>query len=85
MSIRRQKIWFLHSRKIETFKCIICEETFSVKSEFMKHRKTLHPEMVKICQNNQCNFENECWFRHENDNTKLNNIKTNENKKLVEN
>ena len=50
----------------------------------MKHRKTLHPEIVKICQNNQCNFENECWFRHENDNIKLINIKTNKNEKFIE-
>ena len=40
--------------------------------------------MVKICRNNQCIYENECWFRHENDNSKLNNIKTNENEKLIE-
>ena len=79
-----RKCWFLHTKNNETFKCNICEQTFSEKSEFMKHRKDLHPEMVKICRNTQCFYENECWFRHENDNSKLNNIKTNENEKLIE-
>ena len=79
-----RKCWFLHTKNNETFKCNLCEQTFSEKSEFMKHRKDLHPEMVKICRNTQCFYENECWFRHENDNSKLNNIKTNENEKLIE-
>ena len=69
----------------ETFKCNICEQTFSEKSEFMKHRKNKHPEMVKVFKNNQCIYENECWCRHSYEDTQMNNIKTNENEKLIEN
>ena len=79
-----RKCWFLHDRNSETFKCNICEQTFSEKSEFMKHRKNKHPEMVKVCNNNQCIYEKECWFRHTNEDTQMNNIKTNENEKLIE-
>ena len=54
------------------------------KSQFMKHRKTEHLETVKTCKNNECIYKNECWFRHEHEDTKINNIKINENEKLIE-
>ena len=79
-----RKCWFLHTKTSEAFKCNICDQTFLEKSQFMKHRKSEHPEMVKTCKNNECIYKNECWFIHEQENTKVNNIKTNENEKLIE-
>ena len=82
-----RKCWFLHIRTSEAFECNICDQTFLGKSQFMKHRKSEHSEMVKTCKNNECIYKNECWFRHEHnehENTQINNIKTNENEKLIE-
>ena len=79
-----KKCWFLHTRNSEIFKCNICDKTFFEKSQFMKHRKTKHPEMVKTCKNYECIYDNECWFRHDFEDIKEDNIKANENEKLIE-
>ena len=73
-----------HTRNSEVFKCNICDKTFSDKSQFMKHRKTKHVEMVKSCKNGECIYKNECWFRHDFEDIKEDNIKANENEKLIE-
>ena len=49
-----KKCWFLNTRNIESFKCTICEQTFNTKSNFMQHRRVRHPEMLKICKNDEC-------------------------------
>ena len=61
-----KKCWFLNTRNNESFKCNICEQTFNTKSHFMQHRRVHHPEMLKICKNNECIYKNGCWFRHVN-------------------
>ena len=50
----------------------------------MKHRKRKHPEMVNTCKNIECIYKNECWFRHDFEDIKEDNIKANENEKLIE-
>ena len=41
--------WFLHMQSNEYFKCEICDESFQIKSKFMKYRKSQHGEMVQLC------------------------------------
>ena len=68
-----KKCWFLNTRNIESFKCTICEQTFNTKSYFMQHRRAHHPEMLKICKNDECIYKKGCWFRHVNQGTQINN------------
>jgi hypothetical protein len=48
--------------------CNKCEETFTEKSELMKHLKQVHPTTVQKCRNyaeGNCNLSNDyCWFAH---------------------
>ena len=48
--------------------CYICNETFENKSEMMLHRKIMHPNHVRACQNfmkNNCRLQSKyCWFSH---------------------
>ena len=77
-----QKCWFLHLRYEEEFRCNICDTSFQSKSDFMKHRKTKHKEMVQMCKNKErFVFKNSCWFIHE----ALDTQKINENNENKEN
>ena len=40
--------------------------------------------IVHTCKNCECIYKNECWFRHDFEDIKEDNIKTNENEKLIE-
>ena len=48
--------------------CNICKESFQYKSQFLKHRKSEHPETVPLCKNikegKKCNFGEQCGFDH---------------------
>ena len=47
------------------FKCNVCEEEFKERSDFMKHKKTIHPENNLTCQNflrDKCERSEESGF-----------------------
>ena len=50
-------------------KCNICDESFNYKSQFLKHRKTNHPQTVPPCKTVKegkiCQFSERCGFGHE--------------------
>ena len=65
--------WYQHkpdesSQPLKEFKCSLCGQTFNFKPDFMKHRKTEHPNNISICKtynNGSCNFGSEkCWYKH---------------------
>ena len=67
--------WYQHKtyessleKPLKEFKCSLCGQTFHIKPDFMKHRKTEHPNNISICKtykNGSCNFGKEkCWFKH---------------------
>ena len=66
------KCWFNHSGQIQgkdiEFKCRTCYKTFQNRSDFMRHRKHDHFELLPKCRNNcneGCHFgPSLCWFRH---------------------
>ena len=49
------------------FKCHTCENKYSSKSQLMKHRKLVHPDILPLCKDgNRCTFSrDECRFRHD--------------------
>ena len=81
--------WFSHNKNnkdnipqtLNEFKCSFCGEVFKRKLDFMKHRKSNHPETISECINEKngfCRFQDdECWFRHEG--IQLNNEMVNKN------
>ena len=50
-----EKCWWNHDAKKSdqnsAFKCFICDEVFTSKSEMMKHRKREHRSKVRKCTN----------------------------------
>ena len=51
---------FLHLRTEESFKCPICDQTFTRKSNIMLHKKQHHYEMVQVFKNgDKCVYEND--------------------------
>ena len=67
------KCWFVHSSEkhdsnTTEYTCNFCEQVFTNKSEFLKHRKIKHAQNVPHCKNFEkgaCRYENEnCWFKH---------------------
>ena len=74
--------WFSHKKldegscyqRMEEYKCVYCDETFHVKSEFMKHKKNHHSNNVASCKNYKkdltCKFGEKCWFIHKENCTK---------------
>ena len=52
----------------EDFKCTFCEQCFGDKSEFMKHRKFKHNQIIAKCRDfiqGSCRFnQEECWYSH---------------------
>ena len=75
--------WYVHEEKSnnesnsESFKCDMCKSNYKGRSNFMKHKKLLHPEQVPSCEkfstDNCKRNENDCWFEHR---TKANNYTT---------
>ena len=53
--------WFIHSKTmLVKLNCTLCEKTFLGRSEFFRHRKYNHPELVNKCRNEErCKYE-EC-------------------------
>ena len=67
--------WYQHktqesslAQPLKEFKCSLCGQTFNFKPDFMKHRKTEHPNNISFCKtynNGTCNFGSEkCWYKH---------------------
>ena len=67
--------WYQHKTKnslltqtLKEFKCSLCGQSFTLKSDFMNHRKREHPQKISICKtyiNGSCKFGNEkCWYTH---------------------
>ena len=84
--------WFVHSQikrnnEAVQFKCRSCEKTCISQSEFMRHRKQDHENIVPLCKNwvnGTCTFEStKCWFNHENQ--EKNNESENHEKSIKEN
>ena len=55
-------------KKNENLTCNICGENFKFQSQFLKHRKTEHPDTVPTCKTilkgEQCSFGEGCGFSH---------------------
>ena len=66
-SFGEEQCWFLHnSKKVNDFKCSICDEMFNTQKDLMKHRKSEHINVIKKCKNyDACLFKKECWYTHE--------------------
>ena len=64
--------WYVHGEEnedtIDNFKCDLCSNTFKGRTNFMNHKKLLHPEYIPPCEKfraNNCPRSNkECWFEH---------------------
>ena len=58
-------------KRLMEFNCNFCSETFSRKSDIMKHKKILHKEKVSTCWKfvaGDCPFSDiNCWFNHTKD------------------
>ena len=63
--------WFSHVDNISSlaFKCNMCDNTFSIQPDYLRHRKTAHSTIVPNCRNNikgECKYgDTYCWFKHE--------------------
>ena len=75
--------WFNHSigtdnQSMIPFNCSFCGKSFASKADIMKHKKKQHLQQVKYCKNiteEKCNHGSNCWFKHENNETKENSVK----------
>ena len=66
--------WFSHENKhtdpsfpqtLTQYKCGFCDETFTMKSAFMKHRKKQHIQHVQECREGTwCGRGESCWYKH---------------------
>ena len=58
-------------KRLMEFNCNFCSETFSRKSDIMKHKKIFHKEKVSTCWKfvaGDCPFSDiNCWFNHTKD------------------
>ena len=67
-----EECWHSHTNNttkiLPEYRCRICAKVFTVRYDFMKHRKENHIEIVPICrdvENGTCKFGKEnCWFNH---------------------
>ena len=64
--------WFSHSGttpESSFIKCKVCDETFPLLPEYLRHKKNSHTHLVPTCKNNfngECKYgEIYCWFKHE--------------------
>ena len=69
-----ENCWFLHeneTEKIKEFKCNFCKKEFYKTSDFLKHRKIEHEQLVPACnrfKDGKCIFgADKCWFQHKKD------------------
>ena len=74
-----EECWFIHTPAENTYQvkeyyCNVCEKVFPNQSDYQKHKKMDHANLVKPCykfMDGTCKYENEnCWFRHK-DNEKI--------------
>ena len=75
--------WFLHCESEQytsEWKCSLCESKFICQSEFLRHRKHEHRNLVQMCRNVQdgtCIFGSlNCWFIHDDKEAALESEKT---------
>ena len=55
------------------FNCQQCVERFSTLKDLMVHKKNKHSDIVNVCwhySNGFCPFRENCWFKHENKESK---------------
>ena len=69
-----ENCWFVHeneTEKIKEFKCNFCKKEFYKTSDFLKHRKMEHEQLVPVCnrfKDGKCIFgADKCWFQHKKD------------------
>ena len=82
------KCWWKHKDNQDkaqiTIECFICKNIFTSKDLIMMHRKDDHSSLVKICnkyENNECSFgDDECWYKHRNEDTQKESIEMGEKK-----
>ena len=61
----------------KTTECDDCKETFKRISTMMLHRKTKHPDKVRLCRSPEsCEYTN-CWYMHRKTNNGNNEIVSN--------
>ena len=74
--------WYVHDIEntaekdaFENFKCDQCKKDFKGRSNFMRHKKLLHPQCIPSCEKfslNKCYWsEQECWFDHKTNNKNI--------------
>ena len=73
------KCWYSHDDESDpqsdsfesvSITCKVCQNSFSSKSQLLKHRKSEHKETVPMCREIKegkiCRFpEDQCWYRHD--------------------
>ena len=61
----------------DDFKCNFCDKNFTTLAQLLKHKKSLHEQVVPACRNysnGRCTYTNDkCWFKHCDQNTNENN------------
>ena len=90
MCVYDNDCWYSHEKQNFTqarlYKCNFCGNDFQTESDLFKHKKISHSELVPACKNflrNNCTFENNCWFSHENKNEEKS-LEKNEDRLLLE-
>eukprot|EP00092_Neocalanus_flemingeri_P093354 GFUD01118643.1.p1 GENE.GFUD01118643.1~~GFUD01118643.1.p1 ORF type:complete len:153 (+),score=29.39 GFUD01118643.1:558-1016(+) len=77
-AFRDEICWYSHKpldrnnlnlpQTLTEYTCNHCEKVFERKAEFMRHRKSEHPETTSECRENKnswCRFKDDkCWFKH---------------------
>ena len=67
---REKECWYLH-KSVNSFQfhtCHTCKEDFRTKSDLMLHKKQVHPETCKPCEqfvNGDCPRNDQCWNIHQ--------------------
>ena len=90
-----EKCWFIHStkknqEKSSEYNCKLCDKVFSNLSEYLRHRKRNHEQIIPTCRNfkdGTCIYWNKnCWFQHgENeDDNESNRNKLNEKNEIIQ-
>ena len=66
------KVLSNHLDNAHQMRCHNCGKIFKTKNELMIHRKSHHPDKIRICryiENGYCTFGRECWYNHSQENT----------------
>ena len=64
--------WYVHGEEqiesLDSYKCDLCDDKFTGRTNYMSHKKLVHPLSVPLCEKfnfNKCpKNSNECWFEH---------------------